>query len=138
MLLSLISEASDYHYTGFPLAVYLAICEDTLSFRETKRIRLPPDPSFDLHLQHCRGDQPVVLGNPETLCGSVKEPAELPCPVLRHCGEVEQRDAQDRNREIAPAVAAPDAIHFDNSYEGFDEALSALLSVIHHVLEEQK
>ena len=33
-----------------------------------------------------------------------------------------RRDEQDRNRDIAPAIAAPDAVHFDNSYDGFDEA----------------
>jgi cytidylate kinase len=47
-----------------------------------------------------------------------------------------QRDAQDRNREIARAVAAPDAIHFDNSYEGFDEARDALLAVIRNSLKK--
>ena len=41
-----------------------------------------------------------------------------------------RRDEQDRSRDVAPAVAAPDAIHFDNSYEGFDEAAEALLTVI--------
>jgi cytidylate kinase len=45
-----------------------------------------------------------------------------------------KRDEQDRNRDIAPAIAAPDAIHFDNSYEGFDEALEALLTVIRNAL----
>ena len=45
-----------------------------------------------------------------------------------------KRDEQDRSRDIAPAIAAPDAIHFDNSYEGFDEALEALLTVIRNAL----
>ena len=45
-----------------------------------------------------------------------------------------RRDEQDRNRDVAPAIAAPDAIHFDNSYEGFDEAVSALLTIIRDAL----
>ena len=48
--------------------------------------------------------------------------------------DIIKRDEQDRNRDIAPAIAAPDAIHFDNSYEGFDEALEALLTVIRNAL----
>ncbi len=70
----------------------------------------------------------------------VKELEEkgMPASFETVLADMEKRDEQDRSRDVAPAVAAPDAIHFDNSYEGFDEALSALLSVIHHVLEEQK
>ena len=41
-----------------------------------------------------------------------------------------RRDEQDRNRDIAPAIAAPDAVHFDNSYDGFDEAVETMLAVI--------
>ena len=41
-----------------------------------------------------------------------------------------RRDEQDRNRDVAPAIAAPDAVHFDTSYDGFDEAVEALLAVI--------
>lgn len=48
-----------------------------------------------------------------------------------------RRDEQDRNRDVAPAVAAPDAIHFDNSYEGFDEAVAALLAVIREGLAKK-
>ncbi len=48
--------------------------------------------------------------------------------------DMEQRDEQDRNRAVAPAVAAPDAIHFDNSYNGFDEATDALMAVIRDAL----
>ncbi len=70
----------------------------------------------------------------------VKELEEkgMPASFETVLADMEQRDEQDRNRDVAPAIAAPDAIHFDNSYEGFDEALSALLSVIHQALEEQK
>ncbi len=48
--------------------------------------------------------------------------------------DMEKRDEQDRSRAVAPAVAAPDAIHFDNSYNGFDEAADALLAVIRDAL----
>ncbi len=48
-----------------------------------------------------------------------------------------RRDEQDRSRDVAPAIAAPDAIHFDNSYDGFDEAVEALLTVIREKLSEK-
>ena len=48
-----------------------------------------------------------------------------------------RRDEQDRNRDVAPAIAAPDAIHFDNSYEGFEEALNALLTIIRQGLAKK-
>ncbi len=51
--------------------------------------------------------------------------------------DMEKRDEQDRNRAVAPAVAAPDAIHFDNSYNGFDEATDALIIVIRDALEKK-
>ena len=68
----------------------------------------------------------------------VKELEEkgMPASYETILADMEKRDEQDRNRDIAPAVAAPDAIHFDNSYEGFDEALNALLTVINHSLEK--
>ncbi len=51
--------------------------------------------------------------------------------------DMEKRDEQDRTRAVAPAVAAPDAIHFDNSYNGFDEATDALLTVIRDALAKK-
>ncbi len=44
--------------------------------------------------------------------------------------DMNRRDEADRNREVAPAVAAPDAIPFDNSRNGFEESLAELLAVI--------
>ena len=69
----------------------------------------------------------------------VKELAEkgMPASYEEVLADMNKRDEQDRNRDIAPAIAAPDAIHFDNSYEGFDEALEALLSVIRTALQEK-
>lgn len=62
----------------------------------------------------------------------------MPASYETILADMEKRDEQDRNRAIAPAVAAPDAIHFDNSYEGFDEAREALLSVIQNALHEKE
>ena len=47
------------------------------------------------------------------------------------------RDKQDSEREIAPAVAAPDAILFDNSERGFEESLEALIALIKNTLEQK-
>ncbi len=52
--------------------------------------------------------------------------------------DIVKRDEQDRSRDVAPAIAAPDAIHFDNSYEGFDEAKEALLTVIRNALQNKE
>jgi cytidylate kinase len=47
--------------------------------------------------------------------------------VLR---EMIERDQNDRNREIAPAVAAPDAILLDNSDMSIEENVEAVLAII--------
>ena len=44
--------------------------------------------------------------------------------------DMNARDEADRNRAVAPAVAAPDAIPFDNSANGFDDSVAALMEVI--------
>ena len=69
----------------------------------------------------------------------VKELEEKGMPVSYEevLSDMIRRDEQDRSRDIAPAIAAPDAIHFDNSYEGFDEAREALLTVIRNALQEK-
>ena len=66
----------------------------------------------------------------------VKELEEkgMPASFEEVLSDMIKRDEQDRSRDIAPAIAAPDAIHFDKSYEGFDEALEALLAVIRKAL----
>ncbi len=58
----------------------------------------------------------------------------MPATYESVLADMKQRDDQDRNRAVAPAVAAPDAIHFDNSYNGFDEARDALLAVVKDAL----
>ncbi len=76
--------------------------------------------------------------------------ASIEARARRRCAELEEkgmpasyeeilsdmiaRDKQDSEREIAPAVAAPDAIHFDNSVRGFDESLRALIKLIKDTL----
>ncbi len=47
--------------------------------------------------------------------------------VLR---EMRERDAQDRNRDVAPAIPAPDAIHFDNSDMTVEESIEKLLEIV--------
>ena len=44
--------------------------------------------------------------------------------------DMKMRDRQDRTRKIAPAVAAPDAIPFDNSWMTPDECVTRLIRVI--------
>ena len=61
----------------------------------------------------------------------------MPASYEEVLADMIKRDEQDRNRDVAPAVAAEDAIHFDNSYEGFDEALDELLKVIRAALERK-
>ena len=69
----------------------------------------------------------------------VKELAEkgMPASYEEVLADMIKRDEQDRSRDVAPAIAAPDAIHFDNSYDGFGEALDALLNVIKNTLTEK-
>ncbi len=56
--------------------------------------------------------------------------------VLR---EMLERDENDRTRAVAPAVAAPDAIHFDNSGMQVEECAAAILELIRaHRPEEAK
>ena len=47
--------------------------------------------------------------------------------VLR---EMIERDENDRNRAVAPAVAAPDAIYLDNSLMSIEENVQAVLEII--------
>lgn len=47
--------------------------------------------------------------------------------VLR---EMRQRDAQDRGREVAPAIPAPDAIMFDNSELTVEGSVAKLLKIV--------
>ena len=53
--------------------------------------------------------------------------------VLR---EMRERDAQDRNRDIAPAIPAPDAIRFDNSGMTVEESIEKLLEIVRERVPE--
>ena len=55
--------------------------------------------------------------------------------VLR---EMRQRDAQDRGREVAPAVPADDAIMFDNSDLTVEESVEKLLEIVRERVEETR
>ncbi len=46
-----------------------------------------------------------------------------------------RRDENDRNREVAPAVAAPDAVTFDNSGMAPDECAAALMKLVTEAIE---
>ena len=69
----------------------------------------------------------------------VAELAEKGMPVSYEevLADMIKRDEQDRSRDVAPAVAAPDAISFDNSFDGFEEALDALLTLIRDNLQKK-
>ena len=47
--------------------------------------------------------------------------------VLR---EMELRDGNDRNRAVAPAVPAPDAVFFDNSGMTVEEGVEGILAIM--------
>ena len=45
-----------------------------------------------------------------------------------------ERDRADSTRSVAPAVAAPDATHFDNSWMTPDECVSGILAIVEEKL----
>jgi cytidylate kinase len=55
--------------------------------------------------------------------------------VLR---EMRQRDAQDRGREVAPAIPAPDAIMFDNSELTVEASVEKLLDIVRERVPEAR
>ena len=55
--------------------------------------------------------------------------------VLR---EMRQRDAQDRGREVAPAIPAPDAIMFDNSELTVEGSVEKLLGIVRERVPEAR
>lgn len=50
--------------------------------------------------------------------------------------DMEERDRQDETREVAPAVAAPDAVCFDNSALTREESVEAAIAIIREKLEK--
>jgi len=44
--------------------------------------------------------------------------------------EMIERDNNDRNRDVAPAIPAEDAVHLDNSDMGIEESVDAILAII--------
>ncbi len=61
----------------------------------------------------------------------------MPATYEEVLADMKQRDDQDCNRAVAPAIAAPDAIPFDNSFGGFEEARDALLATIEKALSKK-
>lgn len=52
--------------------------------------------------------------------------------------DIIQRDKNDSSREIAPAIAADDAILFDNSDYTFDESVDYILNLVKRNLKNEK
>ena len=50
--------------------------------------------------------------------------------------DMRERDANDRNRSVAPAVAAPDAITLDNSWMTPDQSANAVIALVEKVAGE--
>lgn len=61
----------------------------------------------------------------------------MPASYEEILSDMVARDKQDREREIAPAVAAPDAVIFDNSEFSFDESVDELLKIIEDTLSKK-
>lgn len=61
----------------------------------------------------------------------------MPASYETILADMKARDAQDRNRAVAPAVAAPDAVLFDNSELTFEQSVEALIRIITHTLEQK-
>ena len=85
----------------------------------------------------------VILPNADVkifLTASDECRAQRRCDELRAKGiettveevlaDMRERDANDRNRAVAPAVAAPDAIPFDNSGMTPDECTDGIIALI--------
>ena len=51
--------------------------------------------------------------------------------------DMRERDANDRNREVAPAVAAADAVTLDNSWMTPDESASAVIGLVEKVAKDR-
>ena len=54
--------------------------------------------------------------------------------VLR---EMRERDDNDRNREVAPAVAAPDAVMLDNSDLTVEQTAEAIMALAERAVKER-
>ncbi|MBQ4561494.1 MAG: (d)CMP kinase [Clostridia bacterium] len=49
-----------------------------------------------------------------------------------------ERDRNDSTRDVAPAVPAEDAIHFDNSSDGIENSVAELIEIIDKAIEAKK
>ena len=49
-----------------------------------------------------------------------------------------ERDRNDSTRDVAPAIPAEDAIHFDNSADGIDQSVAELIEIIDKAIEAKK
>lgn len=49
-----------------------------------------------------------------------------------------ERDRNDSTRDVAPAIPAEDAIHFDNSADGIENSVAELIEIIDKAIEAKK
>ena len=49
-----------------------------------------------------------------------------------------ERDRNDSTRDVAPAIPAEDAIHFDNSADGIEQSVNELIEIIDKAIEAKK
>lgn len=49
-----------------------------------------------------------------------------------------ERDRNDSTRDVAPAIPAEDAIHFDNSADGIEQSVAELIEIIDKAIEAKK
>ncbi len=49
-----------------------------------------------------------------------------------------ERDRNDSTRDVAPAIPAEDAIHFDNSADGIDQSVAEIIEIIDKAVEAKK
>ena len=61
----------------------------------------------------------------------------MPASYEEVLADMNRRDEADRSRAVAPAIAAPDAIHYDNSQNTFDQSVDELLAIIRKTAEEK-
>ena len=70
----------------------------------------------------------------ERRCKELREKGE-DCTVEEILRSMRERDRRDSTRDIAPAVAADDAIHFDNSELTLEQSVAAVLEIIKNKTE---
>jgi cytidylate kinase len=71
----------------------------------------------------------------ERRCKELLEKGEV-CSVDEILAAMKERDTRDSTREIAPAVAAEDAVHLDNSDMTLEESVAAAIEIVRSKIKE--